>query len=1512
MILSSISCLTVVSSAAVVDGGYEYGENDEVLSKYWELDDSGVLTIFADTTPTWLDHKDDIKKVVLEAGVTQIPAYAFSGCKNLVEIDCTKATYDLSVIGAHAFEDTGLKKLDTDAKLSIIDAYAFQNMSALNEVTLDYVGQIGEYAFYNCDNLTKVSIQGGLELDRVKKNIFKDCNGLTEVVFGNSCKEIGVGMFDDCTALVDVTLPDSLEVIGDLAFENCQSLKEIYIPDSVKTVGSYAYYDCISTETLYVGHSVESFGEYVFGNNKALKSATFKCKMPIVSVGMFYGCESLAGLVLPQGVISIGANAFKDCLKLTSIVIPNTVTVIGESAFDNSGLTEVTIPWNVVDIGLGAFTNCSDLVNIDVDAKNPDYASVDGTLYDVALNILICCPAGKTGTYKVYEGTTTIIDGAFIGCKDIQVVEIPDSVTTIADTAFNGCAEGLVIKAGCSSAAASFATKRGIALEAVHAEETMWVETLAPTCETAGVKEKRCAACEFVVETAAIDPIGHNYDEGVVTVSPTCDTDGVMKYSCVNEGCGSSYTKTIAALGHDYDNGTVILEATCDNDGIKRFRCKNAGCVSTYDIILPATGHSLDDGTVKIAATCESDGEIEYKCKDAECTYSYTDVIPAIGHKYNEGVVTTPATCENDGIKTFTCTRTDCGHSYTEGIPATGHNYDSGVITKQPTVNADGELTYTCKNEWCTEEHANHTFVVSIPNIMFDGIIATNDGAYADENGNIVNLEWFITDTYELYVLADDTAEEWAPYRNDIVSATISGKATTVTNGSFAEMPKLETANILLSDGTVEDYAFQECPELKTVITGSIRAVGDFAFNDCKKLEYLEIYGGLAEGEVGDNVFNGCESLSTVIIGNGSIELGYAMFKGCSALEEITLPKSVIVIGDSAFDGTSLKTIDITTDVKSIGKGAFTNCPALESINVDNKNDFYFSIDGVLYSMELGTLVHCPAAKTGEVKVWDNTESIAADAFIGCKGITMVEIPDSVTSIADNAFNNCADDLVIKAGCTSTAAAFAVKRGIALEAVHSDESKWIETLAPTCTTTGEKSRVCALCEYAFESVEIAALGHQYDSGVITKKATCDEDGVVTFTCVRTDCGEFYTEVLPKTEHRYDLGVVIVNPTCDTEGTKRFTCQNEGCYAYYDIPVKALGHSYDAGVVTTPATCETDGVMTFTCTRTDCGDSYTEVIPATGHAYDNGVVTTPATCDEDGVMTFTCANCGDTYTEVIPAIGHNYVETVVKVATCVEDGKNKFTCSNCGDSYEVATKGEHQLYEANVTVKPTCTEEGKTGKMCAICKQFVGAVDTVPALGHNYNNGTCSNCGDKDPDYKVVRPATPKMGIIRNEVKGITVTWSAVEGAKYYRVYRRGAGEKYWTYIGNVNTNSCLDTKATTGNYWRYTVRAVGETGLYSWYENGIYTKRVDTPHMKKLANTSKGISVTWTPVSNAKEYRVYRRGAGGTWSYIGTTTKTSFVDAGVKNAYGQYWRYTVRAVDGYYSGYESGIYTKRV
>ena len=1306
MVLSSFSCLTVLSSAAVIEGGEIDGEGN-LAEKQWEYDDvTKAFTVVADiTNSSWKQYKDEIVKIVVDGSVSKIDDHVFSRLPSLTEVE---------FIG----ED-----------IASVGDYAFQECPKLEKVTLPRVKGIGDYAFYNCDALKIVIIEGDLYCGddgepAIGKNIFKSCDSLENVDLWNSVATIGEGMFEDCVSLSSIEIPDSVEEIGRLAFENCSSLEDIYIPDSVEKVGEYAFYDCSSAKSVYVGHNVNTIGEYVFGRCTSLESVEIKCAMPTISEGMFYGCSSLTGLPnLPDGVKVIGKNAFKDCTSFAEFVVPSTVTAIGDSAFDATVIEKINIPVGVETIGAGVFTNCLKLEAINVEAKNRNYASVDGVLYDANIQNLICCPAGKTGTVVIPENATSIGNDAFIGCTGIDVVEIPASVTEIAPNAFNGCADDLVIKTNCDSYAASYAKIYAIDTDITHSKISDWVVTVEPDCNNPGTKEKQCLACGNVEETGIVDALGHNYNAGVVTKKATCLEDGVVTFTCQNDGCGDSYTEVIPATGHNYDDGTVILEPTCDNDGTKRFRCKNEGCYNYYEITLPATGHNLDAGTVVVEATCTTPGSLVRKCKDEKCGYEISVVIPAIGHDYDEGEVTLAPGCETKGVKTFTC-KNGCGTPKTEEIPAIGHNYDEGVITKYPTVKADGEITYTCQND------ETHSYVVYIPNNMFDGILDTNEGAYADEKG-FQNLTWLVTDTYDLYIYANDTAEEWAGYRDDIVSATIMGDATIVENGSFAYAKSLKEVNILFSLGTIEAYAFQYCESLETVRTGSIEELQDFAFYHCSALENVDIYGGLPEGKVGRNVFLDCVKLSNVVLRNGTLSLGEAMFKGCSSLEEIILPESLLVIGDSAFDGTAIKTIRIPTDVKEINKGAFTKCTVLEEIVVDSKNDNYFSFDGVLYDMSLGSLLLCPAGKKGEVTVWDNTTKIADDAFIGCVNVTKVKIPSTVTEIADNAFNGCAEALVIACDCDSYAAEFANSRGIAVELTHTGNQVWQIITEATCTENGSKALVCSACEYSYETQTILALGHKYDKGVVTLEPTCEDDGEKLFTC-QNGCGDTYTEVIPAIGHDYDEGVVTKEPTCDVDGVKTFTCKN-GCGDTYTEVIPGIGHDYDEGVVTKEPDCVNDGVKTFTC-KNGCGATYTEAVPAIGHSYDAGVITKAPTLNEDGEKTFTCQNagCGHTYIEAIPNVAFDDILAINDGAYADEEGKIHnvtWYLTKSGELYVYAdgTEAEWEDHKASIKkaiIAKTVSTIGKNAFMNCTALEEVSLAEGVEVLEKNAFKG-CS-------------------------------------------------------------------------------------------------------------------------------------------------------------------------------------------
>lgn len=249
---------------------------------------------------------------------------------------------------------------------------------------------------------------------------------------------------------------------------------------------------------------------------------------------------------------------------------------------------------------------------------------------------------------------------------------------------------------------------------------------------------------------------------------------------------------------------------------------------------------------------------------------------------------------------------------------------------------------------------------------------------------------------------------------------------------------------------------------------------------------------------------------------------------------------------------------------------------------------------------------------------------------------------------------------------------------------------------------------------------------------ITKKATCTEDGVITYTC--TKCNESYTEKIPATGHKYND--VVTEASCDKGGYTLHTCANCGD-TYKDDFTAPTGHKYTKTTVK-QASCEIDGVSVYTCDT--CGDSYSEVIKAKGHIYASEV-TKKANCTDDGVITYTCANCGDKYTEVIKAKGHNYSAEVTKKATCDTDGVKTFTCADCGDVYTEKLEALGHTYGISEVVKPTCDNDGYTKFTCSVCGDSYSKV--INATGHKYNDKivsascdksgytlhTCENCGD---------------------------------------------------------------------------------------------------------------------------------------------------------------------------------------
>lgn len=446
--------IALPAEAAIVDSG-TCGEN-----LTWTLDDTGTLTINGagrmtdfnyDSFAPWHSRRSSIKSIVIVSNVTSIGNYAFYDCSDLTSITIPNSV------------------------TSIGDS-AFFRCSSLTNITLpNCVNSIGIAAFVYCKSLNSITIPYGVT--SINGAVFHGCRSLDSITIPNSVTCIGEFAFKG-SGLKNITIPNSVKSIGEEAFADCVSLTSIIIPNSVISISSYAFPYCSSLTSVTVSDeniNYCSVDGVLFNKSKTIlisypagkTSRTYSIPDGVIGIGegAFMGCSGLNSVIIPNCVTSIGNQSFFYCSNLSSITIPNSVTSIGDSAFsgcDNLKTVQyygTSEQWRNISIGswnenllLRAADNsgytyivkigsCGDNLTWMLDSAETLTISGTGAMYDYDQLSEIPWYSQITMIKRViiYNGVTSIGEGAFYECSSMTRVSIPDSVTSIGMGAFISC-----------------------------------------------------------------------------------------------------------------------------------------------------------------------------------------------------------------------------------------------------------------------------------------------------------------------------------------------------------------------------------------------------------------------------------------------------------------------------------------------------------------------------------------------------------------------------------------------------------------------------------------------------------------------------------------------------------------------------------------------------------------------------------------------------------------------------------------------------------------------------------------------------------------------------------------------------------------------------------------------------------------------------------------------------------------------------------------------------------------
>ena len=469
--------------------------------------------------------------------------------------------------------------------------------------------------------------------------------------------------------------------------------------------------------------------------------------------------------------------------------------------------------------------------------------------------------------------------------------------------------------------------------------------------------------------------------------------------------------------------------------------------------------------------------------------------------------VTIPDGVTSIGEQAFSCCTSLTSVTIPNGVTSIGENAFNGC-TSLTSVTLPNSVTSIGKSAFsgCTSLTS-----VTLPN----SVTSIGDGAFAS---------------------CTSLTGIWVTEGNSHYSSDASGVLFSKDKTTLVQCPGAFSGSYAIPDSvtSIGEYAFAGCASLTSVtIPNSVTSIGQHAFASCTHLTSVTIPDSVTS--IGEYAFFYCESLTSVTIPDGVTSIGWSAFFNCKSLTSVTIPDSVTSIGWFAFeDCTSL------TDVYYAGSEAQWKAiqisygnDALLNANIHYNYVFhthsYKDVVTAPTCTEKGYTTHTCACGNSYVDTyvdalghtWDNGKVTKepTETETGVKTFTCTRCGETKTEVIPALSHEHSYKAVVT-DPTCTAKGYTTHTcacGDSYVDTYTDplghDLKDDAAVAATCTTAGTTAgKHCTRCDYKEGMETIAALGHAWDEGEVTKEATETTQGSMTYTCTR--CSATKRDILP--------------------------------------------------------------------------------------------------------------------------------------------------------------------------------------------------------------------------------------------------------------------------------------------------------------------------------------------------------------------------------------------------------------
>ena len=1013
----------------------------------WTLE-NGTLTISGTGAMydgvLWNGQKENIKKVVINNGVTTIGDLAFFQCVNLGSVEIPSS---VTTIRSKAFENcTNLTSVTfaDGSQLERIGDYAFSG-SGLGSIRIpSSVTSIGASAFLSCSNLESVTFAEGSALTSMGVSAFQLCKKLTSVTIPSGVTSIENYAFDTCTGLTDVTIPSSVTSIGNYAFNACSRLGSIKIPAGVKSIGVDAFRDCESLESVTIPSSVTSIGNFAFCSCSKLESVTIPSSVTSMGESAFQHCKKLTSVTIersdPATVLAIGSNAFlcgtaSATLSWTGI-LPEDRCVVFEVSPDSAGYSiknGTTLSWSdsTGEATLTAHFAQPATATLQVTKEFNDWGKADSFTFNLAaVTEGAPMPANSTAaaTKAKPEASFGEITYNSVGTYKYTIAEVDGGIPgVIYDSDFHSVVVTVTKAKDATNkltAAVTYDEQPYLIVTNTYSVGSLTVSKMVES-QTAGDKQKDFSFTVILNDTSINGTYGDmTFTDGVATFSLK---NGQAKTAdSLPSGIGYKVTEETAAgftTTKTGDTGTISATQSAATFTNKRiFEYTTDGTSATI------TKYWGDDASFSIPQTLTVSGG--------------TCPVTAIGEGAFEDCkmltsVTIPDSVTSIGTNAFSgCLRlasVTLGNS--SALTEIGDSAFYGCIRLAGITLPDGVETigerafYNCKAfetltvpDGVTELGAYAFYGCGNLENVTIGKDVTSIGTYAF---NSCKSSLVITiDSWKAYVTEpEDTwrggaTVNWLWAKITAKASPVSGGRVSITGGTDVgdgmvfEKSKGSSATVTATAGdgcffrdwtengsvvgTDNPWTFTVTDD-RDLVANFVQKCGDDLTWTLDENGTLTISGTGAMYDYSDASrapwYNKRGSITAVSIEDGAETIGSNAFIHCNSLQSVTIPDSVTEIGESAFRlCTSLPGVALPDQLTTIGSYAFTGCGNLTDVTIP---------DGVT---GIGPCAFHSCGLTS-VTIPDSVSVIEEYTFYGCANLDTVTIPESVTTIGKRAFD---------------------------------------------------------------------------------------------------------------------------------------------------------------------------------------------------------------------------------------------------------------------------------------------------------------------------------------------------------------------------------------------------------------------------------------------------------------------------------------------------------------------------